>query len=275
MTMDVKQILYLAASLLVALLVFIAAPKFGIFGTIIIILSLVTIAIIAILAFADYILFPVFTKMLNIIIVPSKDCVITRSQDAVVKYTNGIYYATGYLAANVYNYVFAEEQPTDDQTELVAAPDKWEKATMNIDFPFKFNLIVSGEDIQKFRDELEAKRGLLEFQYSRESSTTTPNAMELENIQRQIRVIQARIDKLGAGLKPLNSLIYLESIAVGVSEKDATDKLSGQLSQLQTVFNIFDLSITRVVGRELYQLYRLNYVIPKFNELESEFPIQK
>ncbi|MCL5412941.1 MAG: hypothetical protein M1569_00875 [Candidatus Marsarchaeota archaeon] len=273
--MNVKQIAYLAVSLMVPFLLFLSAATFGIFGTAIALFSLITVAIIFMLAFADYIIFPLFTRLLNIIIIPSKDCVITKGQDSIVKYTKGIYYATGYITASVYNYVFAEEQQVNDQDELVAAPDKWEKATMNMDFPFKFNLIVTGEDVQKFRDELESKRGLLEFQYSRESDTSAPNVMELENIQRQIRVLQAKIDKLGAGLKPLNSLIYLESIAVGVSEKDATDKLAGQLDQMQTVFNIFNLSMARVVGRELYLLYRLNYALPGIAELEEEFQIQR
>jgi hypothetical protein len=60
---------------------------------------------------------------------------------------------------------------------LILAPDKWEKATMNVHFPFKFHLISAAEEIQHFREELETKRGLYEFQYSRESTATNPNPM--------------------------------------------------------------------------------------------------
>ena len=192
-----------------------------------------------------------------------------------MKYSNGIYYATGYLTATSTSTSSPRSSETEDEPELIAAPDKWEKAMMNIHFPFKFNMVVAAEDIQKYRDELETKRGLLEFQYSKEMQATNPSPMSLESMQRQISVIQTRIDKIGEGEKPVNSIMYVESTAVGVSLKEASDALTNQLNELQTIFNIFDLSLIRVVGRELYQLFKLNYLMPDLNELSSSFDEQK
>ena len=273
--MDENTIIYLVVSLFIALLVLLSASKFGLIGIIITVLSLITIFIILLLAFADFLIAPLFTKALNITQVPAKDYTISSGQEAVIKYTNGIYYATGYLTANIYNYVFAAERGTDDQDELVSAPDKWEKAIMNIHFPFKFNLVSASEDIQRYRDELETKRGLLEFQYSKEMQSSSPNSMGLENMQRQMNILQTRIDKIGQGEKPINNIMYIESTAVGVSQKEANDNLSNQLNELQTIFNIFDLSMTRVIGRELYLLFRMNYIIPRIGELMENFQLQK
>lgn len=273
--MDETTVAYLAICAIIMVLLLSSSSKFGLVGILIDILAVLGLFILLLLAFADFLIVPLFTKLLNITMVPAKNFTITSGQDAVVKYSNGIYYATGYLTANVYNYIFAAERATEDEPELTGAPEKWEKAIMNIHFPFKFNMVVASEEIQRYRDELETKRGLLEFQYSKEMQSTNPNPMGLENMQRQINVIQTRIDKIGEGEKPVNSIMYVESTAVGVSLKEAQDALANQLNELQTIFNVFDLSLTRIIGRELYLLFKFNYLIPSLNELTSSFNVQR
>ncbi len=272
--MDQNTVFHLAVACLVVLLVIVGSSNYGLLQLIVVVLALFAVLVILLMAFADFLVFPTFTRIFNIIIIPSKNYLIPKEQDALVKYTNNIYYATGFIAANVYNYVFAAESVEEDDQALALAPEKWERATMNIHFPFKFHLISAAEDIQNYRDELETKRGLYEFQYSREASATNPNPMGLEALQRQMRVVQARIDRLGSVEKPVNSIIYIESTAVGVSDKDARDTLTKQLNELTTVFNVFDLSMSRVYGRELYLLHKMNYVIPTLQELKDQFQQQ-
>ena len=273
--MDMKTIIYLAVCMLTAFIVIVDSFQFGLVGILIIILALVAMFAILLLAFADFLIVPFIANTLKITIVPVKNYIMTSNLDAIIKYSNGVYYATGYLTANIYNYVFTQEQQTEDEADLVSAPDKWEKAVMNIHFPFKFNVIAASEEIQNYRDELETKRGLLEFQYSKEMQATNPNQMSIEAIRRQISVIQTRIDKIGEGQKPLVNIMYIETTAVGVSPKEASDNLTNQLNELQTIFNVFDLSITRIVGRELYLLFKMNYAIPSLEDLTNDFNIQK
>ncbi|EQD57516.1 hypothetical protein B2A_04761, partial [mine drainage metagenome] len=71
------------------------------------------------------------------------------------------------------------------------------------------------------------------------------------------------------------SMMYIETTAVGITLSDAMSKLTQQVDQLQTVFNVFDLSLVRVVGREMYGLYKLNYYIPTMDEIISSFQFQK
>lgn len=273
--MDQNTIIYLAVSSAIVLLVVAAAPNFGIIGVIIELLAVVAIVAVLLIAFADFIIVPFITRSLKISISAAKNYTMTHGMDAMVKYSNGIYYATGYLTANIYNYVFAEEQEVEAQNEMIAAPDKWERAVMNIHFPFKFNVITASEDIQSYREELEAKRGLLEFQFTKETQSSNPNSMALDSLQRQINVIQTRIDRIGEGEKPLIGIMFIESTAVGVSVKDASDNLANQLNELQTIFNVFDLSIMRIAGRELYLLFKMNYLVPGVNELVDSFQLQK
>lgn len=273
--MDQEAILYLSVTALVALIIITDISAYGPLGLVVLVLGLLSIAMLLMINFADFIVFPVFTRLLRITMVPARSYTIPPTQNAIVKYTSGLFYASGYLTANIYNYVFNAEGITEgEEGAMTAGPSNWEKATANINFPFKFNIVSSAEEVQRYREDLEAKRGMLEFQYSKETQTTTPNQMTMEDFQRRMRVVQTKIDRLGQGEKPVTTMMYIESTAVGISEKEAVDALTSQLQELQTVFSVFDLSITRIVGREMYYLYTMNYFIPDLNELKSNFQFQ-
>lgn len=263
-------------SALVILLVLMFAGTYGIFTIPIVILSIIGLLMLLLINYADYLIFPLITRLLKVKIIPAKDYYIPKEQNCIIKNVGGIYYATGYLTANLFSFVFTSEEAVEEESLLIDAPTKWERAMMNIKFPFKYNLIVSAEDVQSYREELEGKLSLLEFKLSREMESGNPSQMAIDDLQRQIRIVQAKIERLSGGEKPVESLMYIESTAAGVSEKAAVDALNSQLNQLQTVMNAFDISITRVVGRELYFLFKFNYFIPPFkNELLSLFSLQR
>ncbi|MGC8628682.1 MAG: hypothetical protein ACP5T4_00520 [Candidatus Micrarchaeia archaeon] len=274
--MDSNTIFYIGTCSLIALMTASVGSLYGPFALIMGILSLLTIVTLFIINYADFLLFSLFTLLFGIREIPAKDYYIPKTNDCVIKYVNGIYYATGYLTANVYNYVFTVEQIQEgEEAVLSEAPNTWERIVQNISFPFKYNILCYSEDLQEYRDELEAKRGTLEFQLSREMSSSSPSQLEIEDLQRRINIIQTRIDRLSSGERPINAVMYIESTAVGVSEKEAMDALTSQLNHLQTVFGSFDLNIVRVVGRELYSLFRFNFALPQKEEMELMFSVQK
>ncbi|MDE1827823.1 MAG: hypothetical protein KGH65_01545 [Candidatus Micrarchaeota archaeon] len=275
--MDEETIIYLGFTGIVALIAIFFSANYGPLSIVAIVLSIVTLIIIAIINYADFILFPIVTIVLGIKTVPAKNYMIPKNQNCIIKNVNGLYYATGYLTANVYNYVFAAERvDVSEEQKLASGPEKWERIVMNVKFPFKFHLITYANEIQAYREDLEGKRGFLEFQLSKEMQAASPNQLTIDDFQRRINVIQSRIERLSSGERPVGSVMYIESIAVGVSEKAAADALTNQINQLQTVFNSMDLSITRVVGRELNILFRFGYFIPtSTSELEGLFNVQK
>ncbi len=274
--MDANTLTYIAASSIVALLVGFGAGLYGPAAIFMVILSILAILLVFIINYADFLLFPLFTHLLRIKIIPTKDYYIPPTNDCVIKYVNGLYYAVGYLTANIYNYVFNIEKVEEGMEEALAeAPNTWERIVQNIKFPFKYHFITYAEDIQKYRDELEAKRGMLEFQLSKEMESQNPSQLTIEDLQRRINIIQARIDRLSSGERPINAIMYIETEAVGVSEKDARDQLTSQLDHLTTLFGGFDVSITRIVGRELYLLFKYGYFLPDITTLNQVFSIQK
>lgn len=273
--MDIETVLYIGASAVVVVLILSGASNYGVLTLPIIILGVIILMAIFMLNFADFLVFPLITKYLNIEIMLSKDHRVPKRQDCVIKYVNGLYYATGYLTGNIYKYVFTAETATPEEQEgLSEGPDKWERIVMNTDFPFKFNLISEAEDVQKYREELEGQRGYMEFQLSKEEGASNPNALTIREMQRKINVLQARIDRISEGELPTYSAMYIETTAVGVSEKEASDLLTEQLSHLSTVFNAFDLSILRIVGREMHMLYEINYRLMGADELGKHFQVQ-
>jgi hypothetical protein len=272
---EMETILYAGTSMAIIVLILANAANYGIFSPIVLVLGAIVLFFIAAMNFADFLIFPFITKRLKVEIQLSKDHKSPETQNCIIKYANGLYYATGYLTGNIYKYVFAAESINpEEESNLTLGPEKWERIVMNTNFTFKFNLISMAQDVQKYRDSLEGKRGYIEFQLSREQQNTTPNALTIKEMERKINVLQARIDRISEGELPTYSIMYIETTAVGVSQKEAMDVLNNQLAHLQTVFNAFDLSITRVVGREIHHLYSMNYRVMGFDDMTKMFQIQ-
>lgn len=275
--MDEETIIYLGFTCIVALIGIFFSGGYGTLSIVAVALCVATLVFIIVLNYADFIIFPVFTTLLGIKTMAAKNYVIPKNQNCIIKNVNGLYYATGYLTANVYNYVFGAERVEEgEDVKLGAAPDKWERIVMSVKFPFKFHMITYANEIQSYREELEGKRGFLEFQLSKEMQASSPNQLTIDDFQRRINIIQSRIERLSSGERPVGSVMYIETIAVGVSEKAAMDALTNQVNQLQTVFNSMDLSINRVVGRELNILFKFGFQLPTNSaELEGLFNVQK
>ena len=268
--------MYLAFSAISILIILLGLANYGPLGSVVALLAVIALVFILLLNYADFLIFPAVTRILGVTITLSKGNTAPKEQNRVVKYANGLYYATGYLTANIYNYVFRQESILQQDDQMMAsAPDKWERIVMNVDFPFKFSMISNPQDIQKYREDLEGDRGYYEFQLSKLAGSSAPSQMQMDSLQRQINIVQARIDRISGGELPINALMYIETTAVGVSDKAAADALTNQLNKLQTVFNAFDLNIIRIVGREVHTLHKLNYFLFDPTDMQKLFNMQK
>jgi hypothetical protein len=88
-------------------------------------------------------------------------------------------------------------------------------------------------------------------------------------------VVQARIDRLGSGEKPVNSVMYIESTAVGVTDKDARDGLTKQLNELTDRIQRIRSEHDKGLWKGAISCSRkMNYVIPTLNELKDQFQQQ-
>ncbi|MEM3019878.1 MAG: hypothetical protein QW194_00945 [Candidatus Micrarchaeaceae archaeon] len=276
--MDSTGVMYLAFSLIIVLITFSFLPYFGpgIYRIIAIVILLITVILILMLNWIDFIVFPAVSRMLGITFQPMKDYKIVKSQDAIVKNVGGIYYAIGYLTANLFAYTFKAENPEEDiDSRIAEAPDRWERAVSGIDFPFKFHVLSCGRDVQKVRDELEGKRGYIEFQMARLAQSGKQTDTAMEELQRKQSIIQTQMDRISQGEKPISSIMYIETVGVGVTEKSALDSLAAQEARLQVALSSLDVQIVKIVGRELYSIFNFNFSLPtQYNEIASNFDMQ-
>jgi prepilin signal peptidase PulO-like enzyme (type II secretory pathway) len=273
--MDQEAIMYLTFCSLTLIIAVANVSQIasGIMGYVVIFLVVIAFAFFLIMTFADYVVFPLATGMLGITFQPARNYKITKGQEAVIKNVGGIYYAIGYATANIFSYVFKAERIQENEEERrVQSPESWERAVMSIPFPFKFHVLSVGRDVQTVRDELEGKRSYQEFQLSQAMKNAESNEMVITDIQRKIDVIQTQMDRISQEEKPVATLMYLETVAIGISEKAAMDALAAQIKQLQIAMSALDVQVMRVVGRELYTLFKFGFAMPTtYDEIATNF----
>jgi hypothetical protein len=276
--MDEEGIMYLALALVVILMCLSFTPKMG-GGFLSIIAALIIVAaacLVVILNFADYLLVSIGFGALGITFQPAAGYTINRQQNAVVKEVGGIYYATGYITGNLFSYEFKQELTESDTTEKIKeAPIRWEMAVTNTNFPFKYHLVSSGLNVQDIRDELEGKRSYQEYQMSKVMQDSSGKDMAITEIQRKINVLQRKMDRISGGEKPIGSVMYVETTAIGVSEKAAVDELERQIGALQIALSPMNVDLMRIVGRELYTLFQFSFAMPlDYEETKTYFDKQ-
>lgn len=276
--MDEQGIMYLAFSLVILLMALALTPKMGggILSIIAAIVIVATALVIVVLNFADYIFVSVVFGVLGITFQPAAGYKINKEQKASIKEVGGIYYATGYLSANLFQYEFKQELSDDDtEMKMMEAPLNWEMAVTNITFPFKYHVLSSGLSVQNVRDELEGKRSYQEYQLSKVLQDSSGKDVAIAEIQRKINVLQRKMDRISSGEKPVGTVMYLETTAIGISEKAAIDELERQVNGLKIALSPLNVDLQRVVGRELYTLFRFNFAIPmSFEETAGYFDRQ-
>ncbi len=275
--MDEQGIIYIVFVMMPVLITLVSSGSLGAgYSTLALVVALLAAVALVGLAFADFIVVPAVLRVLGIHFKLAKDYSITKSQDAIIKNINGIYYATGFLTANVFAYVFKAEMMEEDMDQKIAdASGSWERSLMGLDFPFKFHVLSANRDVQKARDTLEGKRSYIEFQMNRMIQDQKTSDTELGEMRRKLNILQAQMDRISEGEKPISTVMYAETVAVGVTEKAALDNLNGQIERLQVALSSLDLQLMRVVGREVNTLFEFNFMLPdNYASASSYFDMQ-
>ena len=276
--MDEEGIMYLAFAMVVLLILLSFAPKMGggILSILAAIIVVLTAGIVVVLNFADYLLVSIGFSAIGLTFQPAAGYTINRQQNSVIKEVGGIYYATGYITGNLFSYEFKQEMGEEDmQQKITEAPLKWEMAVTNISFPFKYHLLSSGLSVQDIRDELEGKRSYQEYQLSKVLQDSNGKDIAIAELQRKIKILQRKMDRISGGEKPIGSVMYVETTAIGVSEKAAVDELERQIGALEIALSPMNIDLLRVIGRELYTLFKFSFAMPlSYEETKGYFDRQ-
>ncbi len=271
---DPEKLMFIIIAFLVVIIGFAFGSSFkGIYYPIAMLFVLIAAIFVLVMGFADTIFFPLLMSAIGMRFQIADGYWMSREQNSVIKNVNGLYYATGYISANLFQYTFKLEMPLEEEeSKMEQAPSNWERAVATLRFPWKYNVISAGLDVQDIRSELEGKRSFQEFQLARLMQSSNPSATAMQDIQREINIIQTKMDRISGGEKPIATLMYIETTSVGVSEKAAADSLNNQASSISTALGGFDVQLDRIKGRELLVLFKSNFAIPQsIGELNDTF----
>jgi len=250
-----------AASLAVALLCLLLSMTSTGLG------SLKIVAIIASIFFAavdlllykwGYVILPYLTKILKVSEIRAGGFEVPPSQDVIIKNMGGIYYATLFLYTRFY-----ESATVGVEEQQVSYMELWERAVSSMSFPFKFCVITYIEDILKFREDVETRRAAAQMKLGREREKPRPDPITIDKWERDVARQNEMLARLSSGEKPLGTLMYIMTSAVGVSADAAIAVVKAQANELKANFsNTLNVEITNLSGEDMKKCFEWEIAIP-------------
>lgn len=241
-----------------------SSANLGFFGLILFFISLAFVALIPITMFLDYLVLPAFTYLFRITEIPADGYEIVPEQNAIIKNVQGIYYAIGYLGISIYEYVLRREEPEENiQLQFLQGLELWERAVERFNFPLSIDLISFQRDLMATRREFEEQRDYYEYRLSKELQAPNPNALEVEALQRKIRIVNLKLNRMSSGEKPIGVLMYATVIAYGSNKQAALQNLNALIKEATvTLSNALDMKVERLSGRDLRNAFLLSTIVP-------------
>lgn len=229
------------------------------FFAILAILASFTCAILSVIIYmVGFIILPFVTRFLKVSEIRVGGFEIPPSQAAIIKNVGGVYYATMFLYARFYesSVVGVEEQKAPYM-------DMWERAVGSINFPFRFSLITYIEDLVKFREDIETNRAAAQLKLGREREKPRPDAITVDKWDREVAKQNEMLARLSAGEKPLGTIMYAMTTAVGVSAEAAMAAAKSQANELKATFsNALNIEMVTLIGEDLKKCFEWEVAIP-------------
>ena len=208
---------------------------------------------------AGYAIMPILMKLAGVTENMGNEYRISRSQDVIIRESQGIYQATMFMKARFYEAATTEveEETTTAYMEL------WERAIASVRFPLKFCLVSYIEDIAKYREGIETKRYAATIKLGKEKEKPNPDALVIDKWEREVARMNSMLAKLTSGEKPMGALMYVGTMGIGVSEDAAIAAARRQVGEIRsTVANALNVEIKHVNGEDMKRCFRWESFIP-------------
>jgi hypothetical protein len=219
----------------------------GVFKIVVVGFCVLSLILSAVVYQVGFIVLPFITRILKVREIRSGGFEIPPSQDVVLKNVGGFYYAAQFMYAKLY-----ESATAGVEEEQSSYMDLWERAVASVDFPFKFCVLSYLDNILKFREDVETKRASAQLKLGREREKPRPDALTIDRWEREVAKQNELLARLSSGEKPLGTLMYVMTIAIGVSPEAAIAAVKGQSSELKATFsNALNLEIIELKGEDM------------------------
>ncbi|HIH19292.1 TPA: hypothetical protein HA225_04915 [Candidatus Micrarchaeota archaeon] len=203
-----------------------------------------------------YALFPILMKNAKVV-EAGRNFEIPPSQDVIVGRGNGIFLASVFLAARLY-----ESSSENGGGHERMAGEMFEKAISSAGFPFKVCCLVCPLDLRNELEEMRTRRSVAESRRStlRTASKKDPDAARLD---REIAMWGRQIDSLTAGEKPLEVVFYLSTTGSGITKEEAIAHARAQSEELAVVVgSALACEVVQLKGEEMKKLFWWEFFSP-------------
>ncbi|MBM3229145.1 hypothetical protein FJZ26_01830 [Candidatus Parvarchaeota archaeon] len=215
-----------------------------------------------------YVLWPFVTTGLRISQVTDTGFEIPPKQDAILKYSNGFYYASVFLGVRIY------ESVTDKtQEENAIYTEYFERAISSVKFVTKYSMLVYIKDLTKYRESIETRHAEAQLRLSREREKTEPDVLKLDRFEREVAMWEGMMSRLTQGIKPMGTVAYVMTTAVGVSKESAMAAAKNQANELRaTISNALNVEVLPLTGEEMLLCFEWEkFIPPTQTDLEPQF----
>lgn len=214
-----------------------------------------------------YVLWPFLTSGMKIVQMTDTGFEIPPSQDAILKYTNGVYYASMFLGVRIY------ESITDKtQEETAIYTEYFERAISAVKFMAKYCMLIYVKDLTKYRESIETRHAEAQLRLSREREKPEPDVLKLDRYEREVAMWESQMTRLTQGIKPMGTIAYVMTTATGFSKEAAVAAARTQANELRaTISNALNVEVVPLKGEEMLLCFDWEHMIPPTQQdLESQ-----
>ncbi len=169
--------------------------------------------------------------------------------DVILRKKGSKFYAAKYLLIKIPEK--EELSGSEGYSQEVYIRD-FESALSSIDVPVKFSLLVGARDITKYREELQTKVYELSLRIKREMENSEPDVVKVQHLQSEKEKYEFLLKRLASGVKPVAVVFSVVTVASGVSQKEAIDRVKAQAHELKAVVaNNLNAELIDLIGEDL------------------------
>lgn len=213
-----------------------------------------------------HLLLPALTQGLKVVEIRN-GFEIPPSQDVIVRRIEGVWYASVYLGVRIFESV--TEKDTNQKSLFM---EYFERALAGTKVAAKFSTLVYVKDLSDYREKIETRRGVEEFNLGKLKRAKNPDLAAISKTERAIASHNAHLQRLANGEKPMDIIYYVMTTAQGTSREQAIDKAKIQGKELKsTLANALNVEVYSLTGEDMKRCFEWEYTLPTSQqELEEQ-----
>lgn len=214
-----------------------------------------------------YIIIPWITKKTKYTTPLQLNFEIPPSHDVILGSDGNLFYASAFIGLNIF-----ESAIERGDEELGAYTRAFERAISGLRYVTKLSMLVYVVDISKKRDNIKEKIYSVQYNLNREREKPDPDPINLEKLENQLASWQAELERLTTGNKPMATIAYVQTTAVGVSREQATATARRQAEEVKSwIQNALAVDARILTAEDMLRCFQWELIIPKeYAELEQQ-----